>query len=351
MATIARAAALLALGVAAGALAQAARLPGAWLIGPMLIGIAAALVGRPPPLPRWSVLGAQGVVGMLVAGSLDPAALPQVAANWPAVLIAVGGTLAASVGVGLALARATRLDRATTLLGTLPGGAPAMIALSLALGGDTPAVALLQYVRIVVAIMSAALVGRVALTLAGRDPTGVLATAAPTAALGLATYPLTAFAAAVGVAAGARLRIPAGVILGPLVLGVALAQLGLLRPAWPPAVPELAYVLLGLHVGAMFDRVALRGLRAQIAPMVAAILAMVGLCAALGGLLATLTGADYLTGLLATTPGGLDSVTAIGLSSGADVSLMLAVQMARLFAVVLVGPPLVRWLVGRGSGA
>jgi membrane AbrB-like protein len=162
-----------------------------------------------------------------------------------------------------------------------------------------------------------------------------------------ATYALTALAAAVGVAVGGRLPIPAGVILAPLLLGVAAAQSGLLHPAWPTGVPEAAYVLLGLYVGAMFDRVAIRAIRRQVVPMVVSILLLVGACAALGGVVATLTGSDYLTGLLATTPGGLDSVTAIGLSSGADVSLMLSVQMVRLFAVVLFGPPLARWLVRR----
>jgi membrane AbrB-like protein len=150
------------------------------------------------------------------------------------------------------------------------------------------------------------------------------------------------------VVVGGRLPIPAGVILAPLVLGVAAAQVGLLHPAWPSGLPEAAYVLLGLYVGAMFDRIALRALRRQVVPMVLSILVLVGACAGLGGLVATLTGTDYLTGLLATTPGGLDSVTAIGLTSGADVSLMLSVQMVRLFAVVLIGPPLARWLIQRG---
>jgi membrane AbrB-like protein len=317
----------------------------------MLVGVAAALTGRPPGLPRWTVLAAQGVVGMLIVGSLDPTTLPRILTSWPAVLIGVGGTLAASVAVGIGLARATALDRATTTLGTLPGGAPAMIALGLALGADVPAVALMQYVRIVLSILSAALVGRIALWLAGREPTGALGGPPPADDVALAPYALTVLVAAAGVALGARLPIPAGVLLGPLLLGMAASQLGLFHPAWPPGVPEAAYVLLGLYVGAMFDRVALRTLRRQIAPMVVSIVALIGFCAGLGGLVATLTGADYLTGLLATTPGGLDSVTAIGLSSGADVSLMLSIQMARLFAVILIGPSLARWLVGRPLAA
>jgi len=47
---------------------------------------------------------------------------------------------------------------------------------------------------------------------------------------------------------------------------------------------------------------------------------------------------DALTAYLATTPGGLDSVTAIALGSGANVPLVLAVQTLRVFVVILSGP-------------
>ena len=336
---------LVALASAAGFVAQLLGLPGAWLIGPMVVVIGAGVTGRQLRFPRPVVLGAQGIVGTLVAGGFDPAALPKVVANWPAVLLAVGGTLAASALVGIGLARTTTIHRATTTLGTLPGGAQAMIALSVALGADVRAVATMQYVRIVLAVLSASLIGRVSLWLSGAAPASLTAVAAAPAASPLPTYLLTGLTAGVGVVVGSSLRIPAGVILGPLVLGVLARSLELVHPAWPTGVPEAAYVVLGLYVGVMFDRVAIRNIRGQLPAMVLSILVLIGVCGCLGALLAFWTGANLVTGFLATTPGGLDSVTAIALTSGADVSLMLSVQMVRLFAVVLVGPPLARWLL------
>ncbi len=70
-------------------------------------------------------------------------------------------------------------------------------------------------------------------------------------------------------------------------------------------------------------------------------------CTGLGGILAALTGTDLLTAYLATTPGGIDSVAVIALGSSANASLVLAVQMLRLFAVVLAGPILVRWWISK----
>lgn len=337
---------LLVLAAVAGGVAQLIRLPGAWLIGPMVVGVGAGVNGRPIRFPRPVVMAAQGIVGTLVASGFDPAALPTIAASWPAVLVAVGGTLAASAFVGIALARTTSIHPATTTLGTLPGGAQAMIALSMALGADVRAVATMQYVRIVLAVLSASLIGRVAIALNEVTPPTTLAAVAPApAASPLATYGLTALVAVAGVTVGARLPIPAGVILGPLVLGVVARSLELVHPAWPPGVPEAAYVVLGLYVGVMFDRVAIRNIRGQLPAMVVSIVGLIAICGCLGALLAFWTGANLVTGFLATTPGGLDSVTAIALTSGADVSLMLSVQMVRLFAVVLIGPPMARWLL------
>ena len=60
--------------------------------------------------------------------------------------------------------------------------------------------------------------------------------------------------------------------------------------------------------------------------------------------LAALTGIDGLTAYLATTPGGIDSVAVMALGSGADAPLVLAVQMLRLFAVILAAARLGRRL-------
>jgi uncharacterized protein len=70
------------------------------------------------------------------------------------------------------------------------------------------------------------------------------------------------------------------------------------------------------------------------------------MCALGGVLLVVLLHVDPLTAYLATTPGGLDSVSIIALGSGSNVPLILAIQTLRLFAVVASGPPLAK-LIGR----
>jgi len=81
--------------------------------------------------------------------------------------------------------------------------------------------------------------------------------------------------------------------------------------------------------------------------MVANTLVLMAVCAATGKVLSVLTGTDYLTGYLATTPGGMDSIAVVALGSGADVSFLVAVQMVRLLATVVAGPLFARWLLGQ----
>jgi uncharacterized membrane protein AbrB (regulator of aidB expression) len=82
----------------------------------------------------------------------------------------------------------------------------------------------------------------------------------------------------------------------------------------------------------------------------ALIVAVIVACAGLGLLLAHLTGATPLEAYLATTPGGVYAVLATAVSAGADATFVVAVQVLRLIAMLLVAPALAR-LVGRRGEA
>jgi uncharacterized protein len=336
----------------AGLLAQVAGVPAAWLVGPMLVALAWALV-RPEhqTVPRWGRVASLAVVGGVLGGTFRPSVLPLLASNWLPVCLVVVGTLLLSLSAGLLLTRIAHLDGKTAALGTLPGAASGMLAISISLGADPRLVAVMQYTRVVVVVFSAALVSRFGLV-PGTAPqpisTGGLQSSASEGAAFLVhdawlAYGLTALVAGVGAWAGIRLRLPAGALMGPLVLGVALEQVGVMRLAWPPGVPQAAFLVLGVYVGLLFDRASIKRAGRLFPLMLASAVGLTAACAGLGWMLAALTSIDGLTAYLATAPGGIDSVAVMALGSGADAPLVLAVQMLRLFAVVLAGALLGRW--------
>ena len=331
--------------VLAGLLAQSIYIPGGWLVGPMLVAIVLAFLWKKHlTSPRWARQASLAVVGSLLAATYRPSVVPLIIDAWLPVSLVVGGTLLISLMTGFLLIRFVHLDLMTATLGTLPGAASGMVAMSISLNADTRLVALMQYTRVVVVIMSAAVVSHLwsASTAIGQAPA---AQDLQTRVSGIDTvfngtytiYILTALVAAFGAWAGTRLRLPAGGLLGPLVLGIVLEQLSILHLTWPPGVPQMAYLGLGLYVGLLFDRVsAHRAARLLPFMLASTVLLMVG-CAGLGWLLASFTPVDGLTAYLATTPGGIDSVAIMALGTGADAPLVLAIQMLRLLVVVVVG--------------
>jgi membrane AbrB-like protein len=337
--------------VLAGLLAQRTGLPAAWLVGPMLAAIALALAQpEHPTVPRWARRASLAVVGGVLGAAFRPSVVPLIAANWFPVSLVVGGTLLLSLAAGFLLARVARLDGKTAALGTLPGAASGMLAMSGPLGADPRLVALMQYTRVVLVVVSATLVSRFwfASEALSDSPTDQgLQMSAPQGTVlvhdAWLAYGLTALVAALGAWVGTRLRLPAGAMLGPLILGVALEEMGVLRLAWPLGVPQAAFLVIGVYVGLLFDRATIRRAGRLFPFVLTSTLGLMAACAGLGWALTALTSIDGLTAYLATTPGGIDSVAILALGSGADAPLVLAVQMLRLFAVVLAGSLLGRW--------
>ena len=311
----------------------------------MLVAVAWALATpEHPRVPRWGRMTSLAVVGGVLAGTFRPSVLPLLASNWLPVILVVGGTLLLSLAAGLLLARVAHLDGKTAALGTLPGAASGMLAMSAPLGADPRLVAVMQYTRVVVVVFSAAVVSRFGLV-PGTEPRsiptqGLQASSSQGAALvhdPLLTYGLTALVATAGALAGTRLRLPAGALIGPLVLGLALEELGVMHLAWPPGVPRAAFLTLGVYVGLLFDRGSIKRAGRLFPVVLASAVGLTAACAGLGWALAALTKIGGLTAYLATAPGGIDSVAVMALGSGADAPLVLAVQTLRLFAVVLAG--------------
>jgi uncharacterized membrane protein AbrB (regulator of aidB expression) len=69
-------------------------------------------------------------------------------------------------------------------------------------------------------------------------------------------------------------------------------------------------------------------------------------CALAGIAFARSAGISDLDGYLATSPGGIPVIVAVAIGSGADVGLVLTMQILRLLAALLIAPSLA-WYLGR----
>lgn len=154
--------------------------------------------------------------------------------------------------------------------------------------------------------------------------------------------------AALGAWGALRLKVPAGALLGPMVLGAVLHGTGIVRIAVPAFVLDAAYVAIGLAIGLLYTRATVRYALRVLPQLVASTVVLIALCCGSAALLVVTLDVDALTAYLATTPGGLDSVTVIALNSGANVPLVLAVQALRIVVVILTGPAIAK-LIARSA--
>jgi membrane AbrB-like protein len=162
---------------------------------------------------------------------------------------------------------------------------------------------------------------------------------------------VTVGAAALGLALARLARIPVGSLLGPMVVAAAADISGLSGGAAVPVLVEgAAYLALGLQVGLSFTRQSLRTVGGAL-PLALATIVGIGVgCAGLGAVLTLTAGVSPLEAYLATTPGGLYAVLATATGSGADATFVLAVQVLRLFAMLLMAPLIARRLRARHPG-
>ncbi|MEW9804547.1 AbrB family transcriptional regulator [Mesorhizobium sp. ZMM04-5] len=322
---------------------EAARLPAALLIGPMLAAIVAGANGATIRVPAPGFAGGQAVVGCLVAASISPAIFAAFLDDWPLFTAVVVATLAASSFLGWFVSRLRVLPGATAVWGSAPGGATAMVLMAGAFGADVRLVAFMQYLRVIMVSIAAALVARLWVGTSGVEPQPHVWFPA----LDATAFGATLAMAVAGGFLGRLARLPSPYFLGATILAATL-HLGLDVPMQLPEwLLAVAYVLIGWSIGLNFTIGILRHALRALPQIIASIIALMAFCAGLAWFISHELGIDPLTAYLATSPGGLDSVAIIAAASeNVDISFVLALQSARLLIVLAFGPSLAR-LVSR----
>ncbi|MEA3004207.1 MAG: uncharacterized protein QOH81_2995 [Sphingomonadales bacterium] len=316
--------------------------PAAFLLGPMAAAILVAVRGARLQVPLLPFAAAQALVGCLIAASMTRGMVTTVVSDWPIFLAVTAATLAASSLLGWLLSGWQVLPGTAAIWGSAPGAATAMVLMAQAHGADARLVAVMTYTRVVCVAGLAALLAMLlrghAAHLPGAD------WLAPIHKLPLAE---TLAVAAIGAWAGIRLRIPAGGLVGPLVLGTALGLAGIVRLELPHALLVVSYALVGWKIGLGFTRETVAAAARALPRIILSIFVLIGFCALTGLLLSRVTGVDPVTAFLATSPGGLDSVAIIAASTRVDLPFVVALQAVRFVCVLLLGPALARFAAKR----
>lgn len=326
-----------ALGAAGGWVAKAIGTPLPWLLGSLIVVTTAALIGV---RPFGHVLGAPTIVrtcfipviGVSIGAAFTPGLFGQAAAWWPTLLaLFLYIPLAHAIGV-LTAVRIGGADLPTAYYGTMPGGFVESIALGESVSADPALLATLQFLRLVLCIVMIPLGFTVATGHAVGSASGaVIGGSDP---LSAADWAILFVAGLLGGVGGKRLNIPAGIIMGPILLSGLLHLLGLVEGGPPRWLVDATQLVLGVTLGSRFagrsPRILLTGLRVTLVSVPATLLLAAAFAAALHGVV----GERWEAVFLAFSPGGLVEMALIALSLEISVIYVTAHHVIRIMLAV-----------------
>ena len=323
----------LALGVAMGALFSWIGTPIPWMMGPLVGMGVAQLCGAKLHLFPYGRQTGQWLIGTSVGLYFMPSVLGALLGNVGWIFLgAVLTLLLAGIG-GLLLARVSSLDKTTCYFATVPGGAAEMSVLAMKYGGNVPAVAITQSIRIALLVLIVPPV----LAYAGfagfdRAAAQVLPPFAADKFLLLAGFTLIVAAIC------AKLRVQNAWMMGPLISCAIVTACGVSLSRVPVELVDLGQLLLGLALGSRFEKDFFLRYRMFIPYAIFNALYLILVCAGCAYMIAWGSGIAIADALLALAPGGIGemAITAKGLDLG--VAIVTAFQFVRITAANFMPP-------------
>ncbi len=315
---------------------------GLWLVGapspPLFAALIAAAVlamrsQDPPEMPRRARDVGMALVGTAAGANVDTQVLGTVAREPVAVLGGVVATLVVTMLVGQVLRFDRDVDGPTATFASVAGGASGVAMAAREFGADDAVVVSVQYLRVVLVLVSVPLVAPLLGDAGGAD--------LPAAGAGdvLSQHLYTAAAVVAGLGLARVLRFSAAPILWTLVASSLLALSGVFADARVPGwVVAVGYTLVGASVGLSFTADRLRRLVRLFPLALVQVLVGVAACGAVGMVFADAVGISRIDGYLATTPGGLPAVVAVAVDSGDEIGLILTMQFVRVFLALALAP-------------
>ncbi|WP_163269468.1 AbrB family transcriptional regulator [Chelativorans alearense] len=306
-----------------GAIWSASGLPLGWLMGAALVTGAYAMTGRPVAVPKLPHRAGLVMIGSGVGLVLTPEIAARMTMWAPMMLLAAGLGIAMAALCAPLLARAGRVSVATAYFSLLPGGIIEMARVGEDFGADRTTIAALHTVRV------GLVVGLLPLMLLGFLPHDDQAAIAGTPTAGALQMAGALAVGALGGWVSSKIGLPAAWLLGAVVAVGAVAATGAIGGQLHPVLVILAQIIVGLTLGARFERRRLASIpRAMAAGLATLALIMVAMAAfaALAGLLMP---QDLPSLILAFSIGGMAEMVLTAKVLHQDIALVAAFQTVR----------------------
>ena len=150
----------------------------------------------------------------------------------------------------------------------------------------------------------------------------------------------------VGGALGAKLKIPAGALIGAMLTIIIFKMTMKMHWEIPRGFSFALQVFLGIMVGATFQPELLDVMKKIALPVFISCVVLVGAGALMAIIFNRIGLVDFGTAYLGTSPGAMSALIAMALDSGAQPMLVVCFHFVRVVFVILTAPFIFKWISG-----
>jgi hypothetical protein len=336
----------LAIGAAGGLVFYFLQMPLPWMIGAMVFSTIAAAAGAPIAFSfRFRTLMIV-VLGVMLGSAFTPDLLDHLGAWAVSIAVMLLYVLVGTLVVHRYFVLFGRYDGVTAYFAAAPGGLTEMVVAGAQYGGDDRLISLSHGTRILMIVMIVSFGFRL---FGGYEPSGASTIGDPLLTLARFDLAVLAVSGIVGYLIVRPFKIPAGALVGPMLISAALHFFEVTSSRPPLELVAMAQIVIGSAIGARFAGTSHRTILRAIALSFGATVLLLGITALFAFLVAAATGLPIVQVLLGYSPGGIAEMSLIALSLGVDPAFVSTHHVARIFMIVLTAVPFFL-LLGRFLG-
>ena len=268
------------------------------------------------------------------------------------------GMVLLNIIFGTAVYRFSKLDIATSLFAVTPGGASDMAVISADLGADTAYVGIMQMLRIIFIITILPLIFKYIVKKMNYRAPATIRTEDISAednedsAGGFQKLPHEAFryngrelllltglfiSSAAGGIILIILDVPAGAVIGAMIFAI-IYSIICGKAVFPNVIRPYQQILAGAYIGVSIDRSTIASLDTLLIPALIMFVGILFFVFGLSYIIHKVAKLDFVTSLLACTPGGITEMSLLSEDFGADTAKIAIMQTTRLVLVILLFP-------------
>lgn len=311
-------------------------LPLPWMLGSMTACTLAALLRAPITAPATVRPPMTMVIGVMLGAGFTPAVVES-ATHWLPTILGLAAFVAVSGAACVAyFRRVAGFDMPTAYFSGMPGGLVEMVIVGEDKGGDARTIALVHSARILLVVLALPFViWLVSGAEVGARPqfgVSIVDTSWTDEAWLLGT-------ALVGAVAGHILRLPARLLLGPMLVSAAVHIVGLTHFVPAVEIVTAAQLVLGTTIGCRFAGILPREILRILLLSLGSTVILLAITFAFAAGVSRLSEYGQVPLLLAYSPGGLAEMSLVALSLGIEVAFVAAHHIIRVFLVMIGAAP------------